>query len=105
VVFVADLTPYAIPKTGGEYKVGTTIQIIDAQDHSVSEAIVRVTIMLPDGGSISDAVTTDSLGNADYSIYSSLHGTYVFKVERVTKLGRQYGRERNVETRARITIL
>jgi hypothetical protein len=105
VVFVEDLTPYAIPKAEGEYKVGTTIQIMDAQGHLVSGAIVRVTITLPDGGSISGAVTTDSLGNADYSIFSSAHGTYVFKVERVTKLGRQYGRARNVETRAQITIL
>jgi hypothetical protein len=105
VVFVADLTPYAIPKAEGEYKVGTTIQIVDAQGHSVSEAIVRVTITLPDGGSISDTVTTDSLGNTDYSIFSSEHGTYVFKVERVSKVGRQYGRARNVETRAQITIL
>ena len=71
----------------------------------MSEATVRVTVTLPDGGSISDAVTTDSVGNADYSIFSSTHGTYVFKVNRVTKLGRQYGRRRNVETRAQITIL
>ncbi len=86
------------------YKVGTTIQILDALAHSMSDATVRVTVRLPDGGSFSDAVTTDSDGNADYSIFSSTHGTYVFRVELVRKPGRQYGRQSNVETRDEITI-
>ena len=55
VVFVQDISPYAIPKTGGVYKVGTTIQIVDALGKSMSEATVRVTVTLPEGGSFSDA--------------------------------------------------
>ena len=104
VVFVQDISPYAVPKTGGVYKVGTTIGIIDALGHSMPGAIVRVTVVLPDGGSFSDTVTTDSDGNADYSIFSSTYGTYVFKVELVRKLGRTYSRQSNVETKDEITI-
>ena len=104
MVFVQDISPYAIPKTGGMYKVGTTIQIVDALNHSISQAAVRVTVALPEGGSFSDAVTTDSNGNADYSIFSATYGTYVFKVDLVRKLGRPYRRQSNVETRDEITI-
>ena len=103
-VFVQDISPYAIPKSGGVYKVGTTIRIMDVQAHAISQAIVRVTVALPDGGILSDTVTTDSDGNADYSIFSSTPGKYVFRVERVNKSGRQYNRESNVETQDQITI-
>ena len=104
VVFVQDISPYAIPKNGGVYKVGTTIQIIDALGKSMSEATVQVKVTLPEGGSFSDAVTTDSNGNADYSIFSSTYGRYVFKVDLVRKLGRHYSRQSNVETRDDINI-
>jgi hypothetical protein len=86
------------------YKVGTTIGIMDAQGHSMSEAIIRVTVTLPEGGSFSDTITTDSNGNANYSIFSSTYGTYVFKVELVRKLGRKYSRQSNAETEDEITI-
>ena len=104
VVFVQDISPYAVPKPRGVYKVGTTITIVDARGHAMSQAIVRVTVRLPEGGTFSDTVTTCSNGNADYSIFSSTHGTYGFKVELVRKLGREYSRESNVETNDEITI-
>lgn len=103
-VFVQDISPYAIPKTGGNYKIGTTIQIVDTVGHAISDAIVRVTVALPGGETLSDTVTTDSGGSADYSIFSSAQGRYVFKVKLVRKPGRQYDRQSNVETRDQITI-
>jgi hypothetical protein len=104
VVFVQDISPYAVPKTGGVYKVGTTLKIVDALGHSMSRAGIRLTVTLPEGGSFTDKVTTGSDGNADFSIFSSTLGTYVFEVERVTKLGRNYSAASNIETQDQITI-
>jgi hypothetical protein len=77
---------------------------VDTQGGAIVDGSVRVTVTLPDGGSFTDSVTTDSNGIADYSIFSSTLGTYVFEVERVNKPGRKYHRANNVETRDRITI-
>ena len=104
MVFVEDISPYAVPKTGGVYKVGTTIQIVDALGHSISQATVRVTVALPIAERSTRTVTTDSNGSADYSIFSSTYGQYVFRVKLVRKLGRIYSPESNVETRDQITI-
>ena len=104
VVFVQDISPYAVLKTGGVYKVGTTLTIIDARGHLISEATVQLRVTLPDGGTFADALTTDSNGMADYSIFSSEPGTYIFKVRRVNKLARTYSAADNIETTDQITI-
>lgn len=104
MIFVQDISPYVVPKAGGLYRVGTTLTIVDALGHLMSEATVQLRVTLPDGGSFADAVTTDSTGMADYSIFSSAHGTYVFKVRKVNKLARTYSAAHNVETTDQITI-
>jgi len=103
-VFVQDISPYAERKRGGNYKIGSTFTILDTRSLPMSDATVWITVALPEGGFFTAAVTTDSDGIANYSIYSATHHTYVFKVDRVNKLGRQYSRASNVETTDEITI-
>jgi hypothetical protein len=103
-LFVQDISPYAIPKTGGNYKVGATVLIDDALGRPTSLADVWVKVRVPQGGSFSNKVTTNADGIADYSIYSSVLGEYVFTVESVQKTGRDYSPQINVESQDVINV-
>ena len=91
-------------RRGRNYKVDTTVTIVDENGAAVSNATVSVTVTLPDGSTSSGSATTGSNGSATLQVSSRQTGTYTATVTNVTHASNSYDASANVETTESISV-